>query len=459
MGEHAFQAPTGTRDFYPADLLRRRYVEKAWRDTSIRHGFEEIDGPTFEHLELYTAKSGEGIVGEVFSFRRGGGEKDYALRPEFTPTLARMFAARAGSLPRPTRWFWQQNCFRAERPQRGRLREFGQWNVDVIGDADATRADSCVIACCVDLLAGLGLGPGQVRVKVSDRRLAHEVLGAIGIEAECHEAAMGLLDRAGRLTEGGAREAARAAGFPPDLLARYAEAAARCRDGPGGGAEMPGLAAVRALTAELASLGLGAWIEEDFGIVRGLAYYTGVVFEVAAEGERAIAGGGRYDGLIPLFNGPPEPAVGFGMGDAVLSLVLGDRGLIPEGGALLDAAGAPGASLRPDVFVMSNGTPGSDAAVRPLAARLRRGTESPGWRGRDGRRPWDLDRYAVRPLHARYSSRQTRNLGKLLKEAGESHARFAAIVESASEVTLKNLGSGEQSRLATEALGAAVAPR
>src|SRR5678816_4242514 len=128
-----FQAPKGTRDMYPQDLLRRRYIEKMWRDTSIRHGFEEIDGPTFEYLELYTAKSGEGIVSEIFGVFSGkdegelaairaGGAAPYALRPEFTPTLARMYAAKAGSLPKPCKWFWQQNCFRAERPQRGRLR-------------------------------------------------------------------------------------------------------------------------------------------------------------------------------------------------------------------------------------------------------------------------------------------------------------------------------------------------
>jgi len=137
------QAPKGTRDFYPDDLLKRRYLERLWRDTSIRHGFEEIDGPAFEHADLYKVKSGEGILAEMFGVFSGKaaedldrvrqtGEAPFALRPEFTPTLARMYAARAGALPKPTKWFWMQNCFRAERPQRGRLREFGQWNCDVM---------------------------------------------------------------------------------------------------------------------------------------------------------------------------------------------------------------------------------------------------------------------------------------------------------------------------------------
>ncbi|MBL9141032.1 MAG: ATP phosphoribosyltransferase regulatory subunit, partial [Phycisphaerae bacterium] len=127
-----FQAPKGTRDFYPAEMAVRRHIERAWRDASVVHGFDEVDGPTFEHLELYTVKSGQGIVSELFSFKRQGGSDDYALRPEFTPTLARMVAARIAQLPTPVKWFAVPAFFRAERPQRGRLREFLQWNVDLL---------------------------------------------------------------------------------------------------------------------------------------------------------------------------------------------------------------------------------------------------------------------------------------------------------------------------------------
>ena len=128
-----FQNPRGTRDFYPEDQLVKRYITDCWRRTSLRHGFDEIDGPTFEYLDLYTVKSGQGIISELFSFKRSGGKTDYALRPEFTPTLARMYAARARQLPVPVKWFSVCNYFRAEKPQRGRLREFMQWNCDVIG--------------------------------------------------------------------------------------------------------------------------------------------------------------------------------------------------------------------------------------------------------------------------------------------------------------------------------------
>jgi len=176
---HVIQKPSGTRDLYPQDLLRKRYIEKAWRDTSIRHGFDEVDGPTFEYSDLYAVKSGEGILNEVFGVfsgkddeqRSGGGRAPYALRPEFTPTLARMYAAKAGSLGKPTKWFWQQNCFRAERPQRGRLREFGQWNVDLIGGEDSVTADADVLSCNVSLLEGIGLSPADVKVRLSDRRM------------------------------------------------------------------------------------------------------------------------------------------------------------------------------------------------------------------------------------------------------------------------------------------------
>ncbi len=135
----SFQAPRGTRDFYPEDMLRRRWTENLWREISTRHGFEEIDGPRFEHLDLYTVKSGDGIVSELFSFARQGSETTLALRPEFTPTLARMVAAKASSLPRPVKWFSVGPYFRAERPQRGRLREFLQWNVDIVGDDSPLR--------------------------------------------------------------------------------------------------------------------------------------------------------------------------------------------------------------------------------------------------------------------------------------------------------------------------------
>ena len=194
MAQHSFQAPTGTRDFYPLEAAQRRFLTESWRAASIRHGFEEVDGPTFEHLDLYTVKSGEGIVSELFSFTRAGGERTYALRPEFTPTLARLFAAKANSLPRPTKWFCTPTFFRAERPQRGRLREFLQWNLDILGDASPAAAAE-LIATCVTMLASLGFTPKDLRVKINHRAALAEWFNKRGIPEAEHAKILTLLDQ------------------------------------------------------------------------------------------------------------------------------------------------------------------------------------------------------------------------------------------------------------------------
>ena len=420
-----FQSPKGTRDFYPAEMAVRRRIEAAWRDASVAFGFDEIDGPTFEHLELYTAKSGEGIVNELFSFRRAGGSDDYALRPEFTPTLARMAAARAAQLPVPIKWFAVPNFFRAERPQRGRLREFYQWNVDLLG-AEGPAIDAEVIGVAVAALARLGLKHTDVRVKISHRVAAAKLVRALGVAEESVAGAFELLDRRDKMPPEEFTKRAAALGLAGDALARF-ESAVRTRvqvgEDLGVLASAAGIAAdelgeLAALRDALVAADLAPWCEFDLGIVRGLAYYTGTVFEIheASGGERAIAGGGRYDGLVELFGGPKTPAMGFGMGDVVLGLVLADRGLLPkDGNELLP---------RPDAFVVSAGEPAADAELPRLVARLRA----------DG-------------LHVRHSYKATRNVGKLLADASKQRARFAVILGA--ELTegramLKDLASGEQ---------------
>ena len=467
-------APKGTRDFYPEDLLRRRYIEKAWRDTSIRHGFEEIEGPTFETADLYKVKSGEGILGEMFGVFSGKAEEDLkhlretgeaplALRPEFTPTLARMYAARAAQLPKPTKWFTAGPYFRAEKPQRGRLREFCQWNCDIVGGGNEpeaqTRDDADLVACCVGALDAMGLASG-VKLCLNDRRLSASLLRAHQVD---EEAGLQALDRVAKLPEAKAVELCHLIGLD---LSNYRDEAGRLSRLFDKGIRFRGAGtdsvevwfdwtSLRLLRDELQGLGIADWAHADLSIARGLAYYTGMVFEAIAEGERAVCGGGRYDNLIELFGGPPTPAVGFGMGDVVLGNLLQDKGLMPEGPALLEALSAPAASLRPDVFVISNGSEEADAQVRPLVARLRRGQESEAWLARERRKPWDRDRYtevgsesrptrAARPLHARHSYKATKNIGKLLEDARKSSARFAAIIENAEECSLKNLDTGEQ---------------
>lgn len=413
----SIQAPKGTRDFYPADLNRLRFIQHAWRSASITHGFDEIDGPTFEHLDLYTIKSGDGIVSELFSFERFGGEKKFALRPEFTPTLARLYASRAGALPKPTKWFWLQNCFRAENPQRGRLREFYQWNCDIIGD-DSPLADAEVIACAVGMFQSLGLTPAHLRVRINDRRLISSLLASCGATDEV--AALNLLDRRTKADRAEFDKSAAALGirladFDAGCARLVAQSQARKSGQPTPENDLAGLTPLWDL---LIQMNIADWCDFDPGIARGLAYYTGMVFEVheASGAERAVAGGGRYDKLIELFGGPPTPAVGFGMGDVVLSLVLQDKGLFPSDDQVADRLG-----LRPDVFVISNGTPEADAALTPAIARLR-----------------------AAGLHARRSYKATRNIGKLLGDATRLRARHALIIESAAAGQLKNLETGSQ---------------
>ena len=435
-----FQAPKGTRDFYPADLAVRRHIEAAWRSASVDCGFDEVEGPTFEHLGLYTAKSGEGIVNELFSFRRAGGDDDYALRPEFTPTLARMLAAKGGTLPVPVKWFAIPNMFRAERPQRGRLREFIQWNVDVAGTEGATT-DVEVIACAVLALERLGLTPKECVVRLSHRAAIARMLGALGVPAEKSPEAMTLLDRRDKLKPEEFAARAAALGLSADGVARF-DAAARARAPLS--EPLAGLAATIGIDAgELAALdevreaasraGILDWCEVDVGIVRGLAYYTGTVFEIheASGAERAVAGGGRYDGLVELFGGPKMPACGFGMGDVVLANILRDRGLLPADGAEL--------LPRPDAFVIPAGGDDAERLVPSLLTTLRRAG-----------------------LHARTTAKATRNVGKLLGEAGKVRARFAVILGAEladGAAAVKDLDGGTQEVVPLADLAARLARR
>lgn len=436
--QHIFQPPNGTRDLYPVEAARRRYIIEAWRRVSINHGFEEIDGPTFEHLDLYKVKSGEGIVSELFSFTRAGGEKDYALRPEFTPTLARMYAAKAASLPKPTKWFSVGPYFRAERPQRGRLREFLQWNADVIGD-QSPAADAEVIACCIDFLCSLGLSSKDVKVQMSDRRAVSSMLLERDVAATQVPAALKLIDASARLPKDEFARRAAEHGLSDPIIQAALFSPIDTHLGDIGDREVRGLIERAVATTDfdqigtmLSAQGYDGWWRFNFGIVRGLAYYTGMVFEVIVDGERAVAGGGRYDNLIELFGGPSTPAVGFGMGDVVLANVLQDKGLMPTDAELLGLAGQ-----HPDAFVISNGTPEADAALPKVLADLRRSTPSHGSESRATTGP-------ATGLHARRSYKTTKNFGKLLQEAAKSNARFAVIIESATEASIKDLATNQQ---------------
>lgn len=327
----------GFRDFYPDQFAERAYISGVWRDVARRFAFVEYDGPPLEPLELYTKKSGEEIVGQLYNFTDKGG-REVALRPEMTPTLARMAAAKANALRKPVRWFSMPQLFRYERQQRGRLREHFQLNVDIIGEADVT-ADAELLAVAIEIMRELGLTSADVRARVSDRRLLRALLATLGVSDAQTPAVFAVIDKVERQPREISHEKLLAAGMQPEnvdtllevlggttidsLESRFAAASPDIAQR---------LAELRRYFDFLERLGVGDWVAIDLTIVRGLAYYTGIVFELFdAKGElRAICGGGRYDTLLKSLGGVDLPALGFGMGDVVLAELLRERGYLAD---------------------------------------------------------------------------------------------------------------------------------
>ncbi|HEX6694840.1 MAG TPA: histidine--tRNA ligase, partial [Longimicrobiales bacterium] len=306
------------------------------RETARRYGFEEYDGPPLESLDLYTAKSGDEIVNQLYNFTDKGG-RNVSLRPEMTPTLARMAGARAGALRKPVRWFSIPQLFRYERTQRGRLREHFQWNVDILGEEDIS-ADAEVVAVALDSLRSLGLTSSDVVARFNDRRLLERLVLGAGVQPEKLGAAYAAIDKLTRepaerirakLVENAAVTDA-VADRVMQIFTHHDLESLRTAYASEGGVILE-LDRLRAYEAHLAALGFKDYVQFDAAIVRGLAYYTGTVFEIFDRaGElRAICGGGRYDDLLGAVSGTRLPGVGFGMGDVVLGELLADRGLLP----------------------------------------------------------------------------------------------------------------------------------
>ncbi len=338
MANSDFARLPGFRDFPPEDLALRSHIFEAWRRVSRRYGFLEYDGPPLEPLDLYVEKSGEEIVGQLYDFTDKG-DREISLRPEMTPSLARILAERSRAMSKPIRWFTMPQLFRYERQQRGRLREHFQWNVDIVGEA-GVAADAEILAVGIDALRELGLGSDDFRARISDRRLLTALLSeGLRVAPDRIPAAFALIDKIERmepeafvakviaevgLDRAGAEhllEVFRRADLE-ELASRYGDNALISE----------ALEPLHAYVATLQAMGLGDFVEVDLSIVRGLAYYTGIVFELFdRQGElRAICGGGRYDRLLELVGGEPLPAVGFGMGDVVLGELLKARGLVPD---------------------------------------------------------------------------------------------------------------------------------
>jgi histidyl-tRNA synthetase len=335
----------GFRDFYPEQFAERAYVTRAWREVARRYAFMEYDGPPLESLELYTAKSGDEIVGQLYNFVDKGG-REVALRPEMTPTFARMVSARANSLRKPTRWFSIPQLFRYERQQKGRLREHYQLNVDIVGET-GVAADAELVACAIDICRELRLTSNEVVVRVSDRRVMHAYLAALGIPPGAFDVVLAVTDKLARQPRAVSAEKLAAAGLDAPQVDAVLDitgatldtvAAALSRTSAPGGEHVDDLRKFFDYVGTLVPGGT-AWLQFDLSIVRGLAYYTGIVFELFdRSGEfRAICGGGRYDNLLGAIGGGTAlPALGFGMGDVVLTELLRARQLLPATDASVD---------------------------------------------------------------------------------------------------------------------------
>jgi histidyl-tRNA synthetase len=357
----------GFRDFYPEQFAERAHLMGVWREVARRFAFVEYDGPPLESLELYTKKSGDEIVGQLYNFTDKGG-REVALRPEMTPTLARMAAAKANALRKPVRWFSVPQLFRYERQQRGRLREHFQLNVDIVGEADVT-ADAELLAVAIEIMRGCGLTSSDVHARVSDRRLLQGLLSGLGVGEDQLAAVFDVVDKVDRRPRDASIAKLEAAGMSAKSIESFLsllddsnldEIERAFPDAPG---VQERVDEIRRYFGLLRGLDVLEWVKFDLKIVRGLAYYSGIVFELFDKaGEmRAICGGGRYDSLLKIVGDTDLPALGFGMGDVVLSDLLRERGLMPS------------SVLGPEVWLTGIDSGDSSAArVRQVATQLRR---------------------------------------------------------------------------------------
>jgi histidyl-tRNA synthetase len=365
-----FQSLPGFRDFYPEDLTKRTHIFRIWRQTAGSFGFAEYDAPVLEPLEMYRAKSGDEIEGQLFSFTDKGG-REVALRPEMTPSVCRLVGERAGALKRPIKWFSIGDFYRYERMQKGRGRCFSQLNADIFGEA-GPEAEIELIALLIQCMRAFGLTQEDFYVRLSDRTLWYRFLESLGLDAPRIHALLGAVDKferhgndafKGYEESFGALDPAlkdRVLGFLKIQSMEALESALAAAGATQATASR--LADWRKLLAGLADMGLSDFVQVDLGVVRGLAYYTGFVFEAFdRKGElRALAGGGRYDDLVAKMGGSPLPAVGFAVGDVTFGLLLEARGL------------APIVSHAPDIYCVIGGEAERKAAFADIH-RLRSG--------------------------------------------------------------------------------------
>jgi histidyl-tRNA synthetase len=400
----------GFRDFFPEPLPHkdvwsadaRQYIFGKWRDTARRYGFREYDGPPLEPLELFTAKSGDEIVTQLYNFKDKG-DREIALRPEMTPTLARMAAAHERAYKKPMKWFALPQLFRYERQQKGRLREHFQFNADILGESDVA-ADAELISLLIDTLRSFGLTAEDFVIRLSSRNAWQDYFSARNHDHSKAYEFFQIVDKLEREEPSKSDEKLKMLGFSLDELNRFIEA----------GEPTPEL---KVILENLSARGLGEFVKVDYHVIRGLAYYTGPVFEAFdRKGEfRAIAGGGRYDNLVKLITGGKVqlPALGFGMGDVVLLELLKAHGLLPSFDASVD------------VFVLIQ-----DESSRKSSLKLVQDLRSAGL----------VVEYSLTPAKP----------DKQFKRAQELKAAHTAKVENGSNVKVRNLKTRDEMVVAAE---------
>jgi histidyl-tRNA synthetase len=410
----------GFREFFPAETVSRRKVYGSAAAVAARFGYREVELPSLEAAELFEAKSGEEVVKQTFTFTDKGGRR-VTMIPEATPTVARMVAAATKTESLPIKWWSFRPYWRYEEPQSGRTREFYQLNVDCFG-APGIAADAEIVSVAVSVLEGLRLG-GRFKILLSDRRVLEAALAKAGVRGRKAEVAR-ILDRRGKIKDEeigaqlrqavGSAEAAELLDSATRVSGPLAAATDEARALVG---DSPVFADLAELASQLEATGALAPCFLDLSIVRGLDYYTGMVFEAFdAKGEvtRSILGGGRYDDLVELFGGPKTAAVGFAMGDAVVEVLMRREGVWPEGGAELD-------------FVVVPVGAGQSRLANEVATRLRAAGFSA-----------EVDLMG-------------RNLSKQLKYAAAAGAAKAVIIgpeeEKSGELTVRDLVTGEQVKM------------
>lgn len=332
--DNSFAPPRGMRDFYPEEMAVRNAIFAAWAGAARQSGFVQYDACVVENLALLKRKGGEEIADQLYTFKDKS-DRDLALRAEMTPTLARMVAARQNQLSLPLKWFAIAQCFRYERMSRGRKREHYQWNLDIIGE-ESVAAEAEVVATAVRAMSRLGLGPADVQVRVNSRALLGDLLARSGIDPAHHAAVFLALDKRGKIEDSAIGDILRQEGLSPAsveatfrilALTSFEQVLAAL------GEPTPAYNELAQFFALAADHGIRESVTFDISIIRGLGYYTGIVFECfdTARQFRAIFGGGRYNNLLAILGGKPMGAVGLGFGDVVIAEVLAEKSRLPTG--------------------------------------------------------------------------------------------------------------------------------